>query len=105
MRFQKMAVRSTQIMRGKFKAIMAPKLMRNLFRKETHLQEIIRLCKEFQFNEQITAEMIWNTGYSLGRDRWWWGPPQRYELREWLRARFSPKRKLIILETPKESHV
>lgn len=31
-------------------------------------------CKQFGFNEDITAETLWNEGYRLGRSRWHWGP-------------------------------
>ena len=39
-----------------------------------NFEETIKLCKEYNFNEQITQEILWNTAYLLGRSRWYWGP-------------------------------
>lgn len=74
--------------------VCAPKLMRRVFDKETHLQEIVNTCREFKLNEEITLEMVFNTGYSLGRRRWFWGPLWRYEIQEWMR-RLTLKRKPV----------
>lgn len=41
---------------------------------ETNLQETLKLCRDYGFNEEITREILWNTAYDLGRSRWHWGP-------------------------------
>lgn len=38
------------------------------------LENTLRKCEEFGFNERITHETLWNTAYQLGRSRWYWGP-------------------------------
>ncbi len=37
-------------------------------------KETLDKCKKFNFNEEITREILWNTAYQLGRRRWYWGP-------------------------------
>lgn len=41
---------------------------------ETNLKETLENCRKFNFNEEITREVLWNTAYDLGRSRWHWGP-------------------------------
>ena len=49
----------------------------------TTLKETLAKCKEFDFNEEITREVLWNTAYDLGRRRWYWGPKWFVDLTGW----------------------
>lgn len=48
-----------------------------------NLKETLAKCEEFGFNDQITKETLWNTAYSLGRSRWYWGPSWFVSLTGW----------------------
>jgi len=52
-------------------------------------KETIKACEKFEFNEQITREMIWYTAYALGRSRWYWGPRWMSTFRGWLNTQLQ----------------
>lgn len=54
-----------------------------------NLKECYDKCKEFNFNEEITAEMCWNEGYRLGRRRWYWGPTWFVSLQGWINTQLQ----------------
>lgn len=58
-------------------------------KKEINFKETLQACKDFNFNLDITAEMCWNEGYNLGRQRWTWGPRWLSSFKGWIR---SPRR-------------
>jgi hypothetical protein len=51
------------------------------------LKETLAKCKEFEFSEQITREMLWNEAYQLGRRRWYWGPMWWTDFECWLKSK------------------
>ena len=55
----------------------------------TDLKETLAKCKEFNFNEDITREILWNTAYNLGRSRWYWGPRWFVSLTGWFNTQRS----------------
>jgi hypothetical protein len=55
--------------------------------KDPTLQSTLRACEEFGFNESITREILWNTAYKLGRDRWHWGPRWWVSTCGWINTR------------------
>jgi len=60
------------------------------------MKETVEACKRFNFNEQITREMLWNEAYRLGRSRWYWGPSWMVSLIGWVntqKSKLSPKPK------------
>jgi hypothetical protein len=55
--------------------------------KPTNLKETLDRCADFNFNKQITQEMLWNTAYQLGRSRWYWGPSWMVNLTGWINTK------------------
>lgn len=58
-----------------------------------NLEETIKKCEEFGFNEQMTREILWNTAYHLGRSRWHWGPRWWVDFVGWWNTQISKLRK------------
>ncbi len=60
----------------------------------TNLKETLEKCKEYNFNEEITHETLWNTAYRLGRSRWYWGPRWFVSLTGWFNTQKDKFKKL-----------
>jgi hypothetical protein len=54
-----------------------------------NLAECLASCREIGFNPEITAEVCWNEGYAIGRDRWHWGPRWAVTVRGWFNTQLS----------------
>ena len=59
-----------------------------------NMKECLDTCKDFNFNEDITREMLWNTAYDLGRSRWHWGPRWMVSLQGWINTQISKLKSL-----------
>lgn len=47
------------------------------------MKECLKACQDFEFNEEIIRETLWNEAYRLGRARWYWGPSWFVSLTGW----------------------
>ena len=63
------------------------------------LKSTVEACREFNFGPEITAEMCWNEGYRLGRERWYWGPRWMVNVIGWINTQKQKLRELISLPT------